>query len=79
MPPGTTRKHKVFVPLLLGPRLSARAEKIKWAWPDLHYHTVTAAIVLSPRRIAPSQLRLVEITYLALRIWLKQQRADADQ
>ena len=47
--------------------------------PDLHYHTVTAALVLSPRRIAPSQLRLVEITYLALRIWLKQQRADADQ
>ena len=59
--------------------LSARAEKSKWAWPDLHYHTVTAALVLSPPRIAPSQLRLVEITYLALRIWLKQQRADADQ
>ena len=54
-------------------------KKNKWAWTDLHYHTVTAALVLSPRRIAPSQLRLVEITYLALRIWLKQQRADADQ
>ena len=32
------------------------------AWPDLHYHTVTGALVLSPSppRIAPSQLRLVD-------------------
>ncbi len=31
-------------------------------WPDLHYHTVTGALVLSPSppRIAPSQLRLVD-------------------
>ena len=37
-------------------------KKIKEAWPDLHYHTVTGALVLSPSppRIAPSQLRLVE-------------------
>ena len=37
-------------------------KKIKNAWPDLHYHTVTGALVLSPSppRIAPSQLRLVE-------------------
>ena len=37
-------------------------KKIKRAWPDLHYHTVTGALVLSPSppRIAPSQLRLVE-------------------
>ena len=37
-------------------------EKIKTAWPNLHYHTVTGALVLSPSqpRIAPSQLRLVE-------------------
>ena len=36
--------------------------KIKVAWPDLHYQTVTGALVLlpSPPRIAPSQLRLVE-------------------
>ena len=37
-------------------------KKIKDAWPDLHYHTVTGALVLSPSppRIAPSQLRLVD-------------------
>ncbi len=37
-------------------------KKIKDAWPDLHYHTVTGALVLSPSspRIAPSQLRRVE-------------------
>ena len=37
-------------------------QKIKQAWPNLHYHTVTGALVLSPSppRIAPSQLRLVE-------------------
>ena len=37
-------------------------KKIKDAWPDLHYHTVTGAFVLSPSppRIAPSQLRRVE-------------------
>ena len=37
-------------------------KKIKDAWPDLHYRTVTGALVLSPSppRIAPSQLRLVE-------------------
>ena len=31
-------------------------------WPDLHYRTVTGALLLSPSppRIAPSQLRLVE-------------------
>ena len=36
--------------------------KIKDAWPDLHYHTVTGALVLSPLppRIAPSQLHRVE-------------------
>ena len=36
--------------------------KIKDAWPDLHYRTVTGALLLSPSlpRIAPSQLRLVE-------------------
>ena len=36
-------------------------QKIKRSWPDLHYHTVTGALVLSPSppRIAPSQLRLV--------------------
>ena len=37
-------------------------KKIKDAWPDLHYRTVTGALLLSPSppRIAPSQLRLVE-------------------
>ena len=37
-------------------------KKIKDAWPDLHYHTVTGALVLSPSppRIAPSQLRRAE-------------------
>ena len=37
-------------------------KKIKRAWPDLHYQTVTGALLLSPSppRIAPSQLRLVE-------------------
>ena len=37
-------------------------QKIKRAWPDLHYQTVKGALVLSPSppRIAPSQLRLVE-------------------
>ena len=37
-------------------------KKIKNAWPDLHYHTVTGALVLLPSapRIPPSQLRLVE-------------------
>ena len=37
-------------------------KKIKDAWPDLHYQTVTGALLLSPSppRIAPSQLRLVE-------------------
>ena len=31
-------------------------------WPDLHYHTVKGALVLSPSppSIAPSQLRLVD-------------------
>ena len=37
-------------------------QKIKTAWPDLHYKTVTGALLLSPSppRIAPSQLRLGE-------------------
>ena len=37
-------------------------KKIKDAWPDLHYQTVTGALLLSPSppRVAPSQLRLVE-------------------
>ena len=37
-------------------------QKIQRAWPDLHYQTVTGALLLSPSppRIAPSQLRLVE-------------------
>ena len=37
-------------------------EKIKIAWPDLHYQTVKGALLLSPSppRIAPSHLRLVE-------------------
>ena len=32
------------------------------AWPDLHYHTATGALVLSPSPplIAPSQLRRAE-------------------
>ena len=36
-------------------------KKIKRAWPDLNYHTVTAALVIepSPPRIPPSQLRLI--------------------
>ena len=36
--------------------------KIKDAWPDLHYSTAKGALILSPSppRIAPSQLRLVE-------------------
>ena len=36
-------------------------QKIKQAWPDLHYQTVKGALLLSPSppRIAPSQLRLV--------------------
>ena len=37
-------------------------EKIQRSWPDLHYQTVTGALLLSPSppRIPPSQLRLVE-------------------
>ena len=37
-------------------------KKIKRAWPDLHYQTVTGALVLLPSapRIPPAQLRLVE-------------------
>ena len=37
-------------------------KKIKDAWPDLHYQTVTGGLLLSPSppAIAPSQLRLVE-------------------
>ena len=37
-------------------------QKIKDAWPDLHYSTAKGALILSPSppRIAPSQLRLVE-------------------
>ena len=37
-------------------------KKIKRAWPDLNYHTVTGALVLlpSPPRIPPAQLRLLE-------------------
>ncbi len=37
-------------------------KKIKAAWPDLQYQTVTGALVISPSppRIAPSQLRFVE-------------------
>ena len=37
-------------------------QKIKRAWPDLHYQTVKGALLLSPSppRIAPSQLRLVD-------------------
>ena len=37
-------------------------KKIKDAWPDLRYQTVTGALVVlpSPPRIQPSQLRLVE-------------------
>ena len=37
-------------------------QKIKDAWPDLHYRTVKGALLLSPSPavIAPSQLRLVE-------------------
>ena len=36
-------------------------KKIKGAWPDLHYQTVTGALLLSPSppRIAPAHLRLV--------------------
>ena len=36
-------------------------KKIKYAWPDLHYQTVTGALVLSPSspRIQPAQLRLI--------------------
>ena len=37
-------------------------KKIKTAWPDLHYHTVTGGLVISPSppRIPPAQLRLIE-------------------
>ena len=37
-------------------------QKIKRAWPDLHYQTVKGALLLSPSPpvIAPSQLQLVE-------------------
>ena len=37
-------------------------KKIKMAWPDLHYQTVTGALVVLPSapRIPPSQLHLVE-------------------
>ena len=37
-------------------------QKIKRAWPDLHYRTVKGGLVVlpSPPAIAPSQLRLVE-------------------
>ena len=37
-------------------------KKINRAWPSLHYHTVTGALLLSPSRpaIPPSQLRLVK-------------------
>ena len=37
-------------------------KKIKRAWPDLNYHTVTGGLVIepSPPRIPPTQLRLIE-------------------
>ena len=37
-------------------------KKIKRAWPDLHYHTVTGGLVVSPSppRIPPAQRRLME-------------------
>ena len=37
-------------------------KKIKRAWPDLRYHTVTGALVIepSPPRIPPAQLQLIE-------------------
>ena len=37
-------------------------KKIKIVWPDLHYHTVTGGLVISPSppRIPPAQLRLIE-------------------
>ena len=36
-------------------------KKITRAWPDLHYHTVTGGLVLSPSpsRIPPAHLRLI--------------------
>ena len=36
-------------------------KKIKRAWPDLHYQTVTAGLLLSPSppRIPPAQLHLI--------------------
>ena len=36
-------------------------KKIKRAWPDLHYHTVTGGLVLSPSppHIPPAQLQLI--------------------
>ena len=36
-------------------------KKIKRAWPDLHYQTVTGALVLMPSspRIPPAQLQLI--------------------
>ena len=46
-------------PLQIQRRFTAAARA---AWPDLHYHTVTGALVLSPSPplIAPSQLRRAE-------------------
>ena len=57
--PGEGREAQHGQPLSGG--LSARAEKINRAWPNLHYATVTGGLVLSPSppRIQPAQLQLI--------------------
>ena len=60
--PATARSNDKFTVRDFRSDCLRELKKIKKAWPDLHYRTVTGALLLSPSppRIAPSQLRLVE-------------------
>ena len=62
-PVGTLTKHNLGgFPRTRGDGPRRVTIVIKRSWPDLHYHTVTGALLLSPSppRIPPAQLSLVE-------------------
>ena len=52
---------RLFAALVAADGTRERYTVTDGAWPDLHYQTVTGALVLSPSppRIPPSQLRLI--------------------
>ena len=52
MPPGTTRKHKVFVPLLLGPRDEAAGGAIRRSVDDGRSTAAYSAILPIPHDCA---------------------------